>query len=114
MISQKYRFHSRGGVQFVLSKGTRVRGKRMGLTFLMDTGRRASRVAVVVSKKVAKSAVKRNRIRRRVFEVVRLSVLPKLALSHDLIFFVQDSHVAEMAHGELVREMVDLVERAGL
>jgi ribonuclease P protein component len=38
-----------------------------------------SRVAVVVSKKNMKSAVKRNRIRRQLQEIIRQDLLPKLS-----------------------------------
>lgn len=108
MISKLFRFHSRGGVQFVMKKGQRVRGTHLGLTYLTGTGRKASRVAVVVSKKVAKSAVVRNRIRRRVFEVIRREILPEVKASADMIFFVSDVKVAEMSHADLAAEICKL------
>ena len=41
----------------------------------------------MVSKKVVKSAVKRNRIRRRMYEAIR-SELPKLEPRSDIVFIV--------------------------
>lgn len=62
------------------------------------------RLAVVVSKKVSKSAVKRNRIRRRVFEKFR--VMHKeldRPLKYDIIVTVFDDSVVLMPDGELTQ-----------
>lgn len=67
-----------------------------------------TRVAVVVSKKVAKSAVARNRIRRRVYEVVRqnFQYVPK---KQDYIFVVYSKEVMKMPVGQLEKLMGELV-----
>ena len=72
MLNKKYRFHSRGGVRYVYQKGKTIRSPKMSLVFL-DNERGFTRVAVVVSKKIEKSAVKRNQIRRRIYEALRLN-----------------------------------------
>lgn len=71
MLSSRYRFHSRGGVNYVYRHGKSLRGKKLTLIY-MKNARRFQRFAVVVSKKVCKTAVGRNRIRRRVYEAIRL------------------------------------------
>lgn len=79
----------------------------MSLVFC-DNTRGFTRVAVVVSKKVAKTAVERNRIRRRIYEVVRenLEALPKKC---DYIFVVYDKGVGKMSFSELTRLLGELV-----
>ena len=57
-------------------------------------------MAVVVSKKTEKSAVKRNRIRRRVFECVRKSGLLE-GKSVDTVFVINDPSVGLTPHEEL-------------
>lgn len=71
MISKKYRFHGHGSLRYVYQNGKTVRSSLMSLKFVANSHRPNYRLAVVVSKKVNKSAVARNRIRRRLYEAVR-------------------------------------------
>ena len=86
MIQKKYRFHSRGGVRYTYQHGKTIRDSKISLVFATN-GRNRQRYAVVVSKKVLKSAVGRNRIRRRVYEAIRLE-LPNIQKPVDCIFIV--------------------------
>lgn len=70
MLSKKYRFHSRGGVRYVYQKGKTIRSPKLSLVFIPNS-RGFTRFAVVISKKVLKSAVDRNRVRRRIYETIR-------------------------------------------
>ena len=72
MIARKHRFHGYGSLRYVYQHGQTVRGPIIAMKFATNPKRQDYRLAVVVSKKVSKSAVKRNRIRRRLFEAVRL------------------------------------------
>ena len=94
MLSKKYRFHSRGGVKYVYQKGKTIRKPKMSLIFC-DNTRGFTRIAVVVSKKVEKTAVGRNRIRRRIYEAIRvnLDLVPK---ERDYIFIVYSKDVLKM------------------
>lgn len=62
--------------------------------------RKEPRVAVVISKKVLKSAVGRNRVRRRVYEIVRQE-LPKLKPNSDIVLIMFSAEVFAMPHSEL-------------
>lgn len=110
MLNKKYRFHSRGGVRYVYQKGKTIRKTKMSLVFTKNT-RGFTRVAVVVSKKVDKSAVGRNRIRRRIYEAVRLNFddLPK---KQDYIFVVYSKDVAKMPFDKIEKILGDLVNEA--
>ena len=107
MLNKKYRFHSRGGVRYVYQKGKTVRTNKMSLIFV-DNDRGFTRVAVVVSKKVIKSAVGRNRIRRRVYEAIRnnFDYLPK---KRDYIFVIFSADVLTMPFSELEKRLGELV-----
>ena len=108
MLNKKFRFHSRGGVRYVYQKGRTLRTPKISLIFV-DNTRGFTRLAVVVSKKVEKSAVKRNRIRRRVYEALRLNFdyIPK---KRDYIFVVYSKDVGRMPFSELEKLLGKLVE----
>lgn len=110
MLNKKYRFHSRGGVRYVYQKGKTVRKAKASLVFVPNE-RGFTRVAVVVSKKVEKTAVGRNRIRRRVYEVIRrnFEYLPK---ETDYIFVIYSKEVLEMPYSELEKTLGELVEES--
>ena len=68
-------------------------------------------MAVVVSKKVEKTAVGRNRIRRRVYEVIRrnFEYLPK---ETDYIFVIYSKEDLKMPYSELEKTLGELVEES--
>lgn len=70
-------------------------------------------MAVVVSKKVVKSAVARNRIRRRVYEAVRKE-LPGIQPSKDIVLIVFSSEVQTIEHDELTETIEYLFDQAGI
>lgn len=82
----------------------------MSLVFA-DNTRGFTRFAVVVSKKVEKSAVRRNKIRRRVYEVLRLNMefIPK---ERDYVFVVFSKEVMKMSFMELEKILGKLVEES--
>ncbi len=100
MIALRHRFHGHGGLRGVYQRGQSIRGPMMNLRFVHRDPGRPYRVAVVVSRKVSKSAVVRNRIRRRIYELVRTSdkdVTP----GTDLVFTVFDEQLAKLESAKL-------------
>ena len=110
MLSKRYRFHSRGGVRYTYQNGKTIRGSRISLVFA-ENARNKQRFAVVVSKKVMKSAVGRNRIRRRVYEAIRLQ-RDKIQKPVDCIFIVYNREVMTMEFKELQKLVTDLLKEA--
>ena len=108
MLNKKYRFHSRGGVRYVYQHGKTVRSPKMSLVFAPNT-RGFTRMAVVVSKKVEKTAVGRNRIRRKMYEVLRknLDLIPKQT---DYIFVVYTKDLLKIAEKEIEERMGELIK----
>ena len=107
MLSKRYRFHSRGGVRYTYQNGKTIRGSKISLVFA-DNSRNKQRYAVVVSKKILKSAVGRNRIRRRVYEAIRLEH-PNFKESLDFIFIIYSKDVLTMDFNELRSLVHDLL-----
>lgn len=104
MLSSLYRFHGHGSLRYVYKNGVAIRSRQLTIKYTQNPHRKHSRFSVVVSKKVYKRAVGRNRIRRRLYEVLR-DQLPIIPPAHDIVLIVTSSEVLEMPHGEL-RELV--------
>lgn len=102
MIHKTHRFHGHGSLQYVYRHGQTVRGPLCALRFVPNTHRDTYRLAVVVSKKVSKSAVVRNRIRRRLYEVVR-GLEGRIATPYDMVLTVFTEAMATMPADQLQR-----------
>ncbi len=95
MINRLHRFHGHGSLRFVYQRGETVRGPLLALKFVRNSRRTTYRVAVVVSRKVHKSAVRRNRIRRRLYEIVRL-LEPHITEPYDIVITVFSDQLANL------------------
>lgn len=113
MLSRRHRFHGLGSLKFVYNRGQTVRGPLMSLKFIENQRRTSYRCAVVVAKKVSKSAVVRNRIRRRVYEIVR-SHETQFNHPYDIVISVFHEQVADMPAAELAKTLGGLLRQAGL
>lgn len=100
MISIAHRFHGHNSLNFVYRHGDTVRGPLCALKYALNERRSTYRVAVVVSKKVSKSAVVRNRIRRRLYEQVRLNQV-KIIKPYDIVISVFSEDLATIPANEV-------------
>jgi ribonuclease P protein component len=97
----------------VYQKGHVVRGELLTLRTAQNARRSTWRAAVVVSRKVSKSAVVRNRIRRRVFEIVRRQA-GRISGPHDLVFSVYGEQLATLEQATLEQLITDQLKKAGV
>lgn len=106
MLAQRHRFHGHGSLRYVYKHGETVRGRIVTVKYSSNPRRAHTRVSVVVSKKVLKSAVGRNRIRRRVYEIMRdyLPVIEQCGV-YDIVLLIFSAEALTMPHDEL-REIV--------
>lgn len=111
MIGRAHRFHGYHSLRSVYRHGKTARATALNLRYSRRTSHKPYRVAVVVSRKVHKSAVTRNRIRRRIYEAVRLadSVVPP---GTDLVFTVFSDQLADMPAPQLQEQVAGLLEKA--
>ena len=112
MIASKYRFHSRGGVKHTYKDGRTIRGKDISLVFNENT-RNKKRFAVVISKKVLKTAVSRNRVRRRFYEAIRLE-LPNIKTPVDCIFIIYNEDFLNKEFTEIQEAIRVLLKKANI
>lgn len=113
MLSALYRFHGHGSLRYVFTNGSAVRSRLLTIKYTTNKQRTKPRVAVVVSKKVIKSAVGRNRIRRRIYEYIR-SVLPEINPHSDIVLIVTSAEIRTIPYSELSSEIHDLLKQTTL
>jgi len=113
MLAFSYRFHGHGSLRYVYKNGQAVRSRLVTVKYTSNPHREKSRFAVVVSKKVHKSAVGRNRIRRRIYEIIR-NELPRFNSAHDVAVMVFSSEVLTLPAEELRETIKQLFDQADL
>lgn len=113
MLAFKNRFHGHGSLRYVYSHGQAVRSRLMTVKYTHHPKRKQPRIAVVISKKVIKGAVGRNRVRRRLYEVVRQE-LPNIQQNSDIVIIVFSSEVLSLPHQELVETVKQLFSQADI
>ena len=114
MIGSRHRFHGHASLNNFYSHSRTVRLSSMMLMRYQPTARHAGyRAAVIVSRKVHKSAVVRNRIRRRLYAILE-PLEPQFKQAYDLVFLVKDADVAELPYGELETLLNSQLIQAGV
>lgn len=113
MLAFQYRFHGHGSLRYVYKNGAAQRSRFFTVKTVRNTRRPNSRFAVVISKKVHKSAVGRNRARRRLYEIIRheITAIPQ---THDVAVIVSSSEVIQASHKEIYEQLTQLFTQAGL
>ncbi len=113
MIAAKYRFHGHGSLNYLFRNGQTARNSRVLVRSVGNKRRETSRAAVIVSKKIAKSAVVRNRIRRRIYEVLRAQwghIVPQT----DFAVTALSADLAIVDAEQVASAVIDALCRAGV
>lgn len=113
MLAFANRFHGRGSIKTVLRMGSALRNDHFTLKYSLNERRKTPRFAVVVSKKVQKSAVGRNRIRRRMYELLRIE-LPHLKPQGDIVIIVTSPDCRQMPINDLQQLIQTTLTKAHL
>jgi ribonuclease P protein component len=112
MLTRSHRFHGHTSLNFVYKHGETVRGQQVALRYVRNQRRDTYRVAVIVSRKVHKSAVARNRVRRRIYEVIRTG--PVITEPYDLVVTIFSETIIDLESGELAKLVTGLLQKAGV
>ncbi len=113
MITRANRFHGHGSLKHLYANGKTVRAAGLSLRYNTNPKRDKYRAAVVVSKKVSKSAVTRNRIRRRIYENVRI-LSTNFTGVYDIALLVYDERYADLPAEKLMAEVQSLCKKANI
>lgn len=113
MISKQHRFHGYTSLSFVYRHGSTVRNQQLAIKYVRNGRLSSYRAAVVVGRKVQKSAVVRNLIRRRLYEIIRTHQAG-IVEPYDLVLTVFSEQVAELPAAQLSAQIVGLLTEAGI
>lgn len=113
MIIKAHRFHGHASLRYVYRHGVTVRGAWFSVRYAENTKRSNYRAAVVVSKKVSKSAVVRNRIRRRVYEALR-GFEDDIVRPYDIVLTIFSETVKDTKFEDLQKQLKRQLKEAGL
>lgn len=112
MLMRRHRFHGHNSLNFVYKRGQTVRGPQIAVRYIRNANRQDYRLAVIVSKKVHKSAVERNRLRRRIYEIVRTG--KPITQPYDIVITIFTERISTLSPEELTRLITDLLHKAGV
>lgn len=113
MLSNENRFHGPNSLRYVYRNGQTVHSHICKIKHVPNTRIKEPRFAVVVSKKVHKSAVGRNRIRRRFYEAIR-GQLPYIKPGMDIVIIIVSGEALSMPFTEIETTLKQLFHEADL
>lgn len=113
MISTLFRFHGHNSLRYVYSNGKAVRSQLFTVKYVLNSHRSHPRFSVVVSKKVIKSAVGRNRIRRRLYEYLRLNT-NRLNETYDIVIICTSGELRTLPYDQITEQLNLLFEKAAV
>ena len=108
MQKKEFRLEKKDDIVKIIRNGNKIAGKLFLCKFL-ENGLRHCRFTVVISKKVEKSAVRRNKCKRRIYEVIRNNVndICQPEKSHDVVILTNQNCV-NAPFSEIEREIKKL------
>lgn len=112
MLAARFRFHGHGSLKFLHKNATVARSRYFTIKAVTNPHRTYSRFAVIVSKKVHKSAVGRNRIRRRVYEMIR-AAQQHFDTTLDLAIIITSGEVLTADYQELEQTLIGQLRELG-
>lgn len=113
MLAQKNRFHGHASLKYVYRNGAVSRSRLFTVRAISNPRRKDPRCSVVVSKKVLKSAVGRNRIRRRVYHLLHSQLL-EFSSAQDVVVMVCTAEVAFLPSTELAQQLMTQLTEVGV
>jgi ribonuclease P protein component len=113
MISRHHRFHGYNSLNFVYKNGSTIRGPLFAIKYILNPRRKTYRVAVVVSKKVHKSAVARNRVRRRLYAAMQ-EFESQINAPYDIVLTVFQEALLEEPPKSITHQLKRQLESAGI
>lgn len=111
MLPVKHRFKKKKDFERVLKEGRNVKWNGLALKYCPNSFGE-SRFGIIVSKKVSKKAVLRNRTKRRIREVLRRE-LEKIKEGQDIVFF-PSPEFKNKDFSEIQEIVIKLLKKGGL
>lgn len=113
MLSSANRFHGPRSLRYVHKNGRTVHSHICKVKYNINPRSDQPKIAVVVSKKVHKSAVGRNLIRRKFYEAIRLH-LPKIKPGSEIVIMIVSGEALAMPYDEISSVVRSLLKESDL
>ena len=111
MIAKKFRLHKKSNFDELAKSSNKFYSNNLVLRFVKNN-EDLSCFAVVVSRKISIKAVVRNKIRKRIYEIIRLK-MDDFKKGFNIIIFVKKG-VLEMEYSDLEKELLYIFKKAQL
>lgn len=111
MLPKEYRLKRKKDFEKVLRRG-KLLAKNFLILKTVKNNLKTIRIGVVVSRKVSKKAVLRNKAKRKIREAIRANI-KKIKPGYDLIFFTKKG-IEKKSFSEIKEEVEKLIVRAKL
>lgn len=111
MLSQKHRLTKQKDFDIVFKHGSSFFVRELGIKCAKNNSGH-SRFGFIVSNKIAKKATERNKIKRRLREVIRL-VLPKIKKGIDVVVIARPG-IGELEYKEIEKQVMVCLNRLKL
>jgi ribonuclease P protein component len=113
MLSRANRFHGYNSLRHVYRGGNTARGPLFAVKAIHNPRRQNYRLAVVVSRKINKSAVARNRMRRVLYELTR-ELDTQISGPYDIVITVFHDTLRETDSKTLRSQLKKQLKQAGV
>ncbi|HJX59340.1 ribonuclease P protein component [Candidatus Woesebacteria bacterium RBG_19FT_COMBO_47_8] len=112
MLAKEYLLSGKKTFENVLATGTFVQAESFGLCFLEREDGLKSKYGFIVSTKVSKEAVQRNRIKRALSEAVRF-LTADIVAGYDVVFLAKQKATA-ISTDNMMNEVRETLKKANL
>lgn len=106
MLAAEYKITSQEFNNF-FKKGIKKSSKRFRISVILDANGEKPKYAVVISKKVLKTAVSRHENKRKIYKIIRQLYPQFLTLKYGFIFIQQD--IRTVSEDILIADLKDLL-----
>ncbi len=111
MLAKKFRLHKKNDFDSLIKSPNKFYSKSFVVKFIKNN-KSFNSFAVVVSKKISLRAVIRNKLRRQIFEIIRLNI-NTLTKGFNIVIFVKKGSL-KMNYSELEKELLYIFKKATL
>ena len=112
MLAKKYRLTGRSVLEEVKKEGSLYQADSFGILVRKRTEDEPSKFAFIVSTKISKIAVERNKVKRRLREAVKQKI-DKVVNGYDVIFLAKKKTLEKKSE-EITSEVEKIFKESGL
>jgi ribonuclease P protein component len=108
VIASEFRISGNKRVEEIKEKGKIIQSESFGVLYLENSEKNLSRFAFVISTKISKLAVQRNRIERAMSEAIRYN-MNDIKKGYDIVFLTK-TKISSMTTDQIMKEVEKFVK----